>query len=282
MRRFILATSALAALAVAAPVCAQTVSPSPTPASATASAAASQTRPDATDLSAQTVDPWEHTNRGLFHLNKGIDRAIVRPSAVFYQHAITHPVREGVHNVVYNLGEPVTFLNDLVQIRPIKAGKAAVRFVTNSTIGILGIFDVAGAAGLPIEPSGFAETLGRYGAPQGPYIFLPVFGPSSVRDLTGRVVDVVTDPFTYITYKGSAYVNGTRTVAAGLDRRVAADPIIKNVNRTATDPYATLRSGFLQSSNAAVYRGGVDVNALPDFGPEPGANTQPKQIPPKH
>ncbi len=269
MRRLILATSTFAALAFALPALAQTA-PSPVPPPAAA--------PAADDLPAKVVDPWEHTNRQFFHLNKGLDRAFIRPTAVFYQHAITHPVREGVHNVIYNLGEPVTFINDVVQIRPLKAGKAAVRFVTNSTIGILGIFDVAGAAGLPLEPSGFAQTLGRYGAPEGPYIFIPVLGPSSVRDVTGRVVDVITDPFTWIKYDGRVYVQTGRSVLGGLDRRVAADPVLKTVNRTATDPYATVRSGFLQHSGAVVGNGAGDVKALPDFGPE----AAPAQSAPAH
>ncbi len=276
MRRLILATTTLAALILAAPSFAQTAAPDEASSPAKTSVATAGQEP-----SAREVDPWEHANRKLYHFNKGLDRAVIRPSAVFYQHALAHPIREGLHNVVYNFGEPVTFINDVVQIRPLKAGKAALRFVTNSTIGILGIFDVAGAAGLPVEPSGFAQTLGRYGAPEGPYIYLPVFGPSSVRDLTGRVVDVVTDPFYYITYNGSAYVAGGRTVVGGLDRRVAADPVLKNVNRTATDPYATLRSGFLQHSSAAVNRGVVDVNALPDFGQEPGATAPQKPDHPK-
>lgn len=112
-------------------------------------------------------DPWEGANRASFKVNKALDRAIIRPSATFYHHAITHPVREGVHNALYNLGEPVTFINNVLQIRPDKAGKTAVRFVVNSTVGVLGVFDVTGGAGLQREPSGFAETLGRYGAQAG-------------------------------------------------------------------------------------------------------------------
>lgn len=254
------AVAALALAFIASPVLAQTAAPvAPTPSTATATP-----EPDAA-----SVDPWEHTNRQFYRLNKGIDRAVIRPTSVFYHHALAHPVREGVHNVIYNLGEPVTFINDVLQIRPVKAGKTIVRFVTNSTIGILGIFDVAGSAGLPIEPNGFAHTLGRYGVPEGPYIFLPVFGPSSVRDATGRVVDVVSDPLTSIKYGARSGVQAARTAASGLDRRDAADPVLKDVERTATDPYATLRSGFLQHSSSAARRGDVDVNALPDFGPEP-------------
>lgn len=231
--------------------------------------------PAATVADTQGQDPWEGANRGLFHVNKGIDRAVIRPTTVFYHHALPHPVREGAHNVLYNLGEPVTFINNVVQLHPAKAGKTLVRFVVNSTVGIAGIFDITGANGLQREPSGFNDTLARYGAPNGPYIFLPVFGPSSVRDLTGRVVDVVTDPFTWINYSGRAGVQTGRTVIAGLDKRDQADPILKDVNRTATDPYATLRSAFLQHSSQTG-TAETDVKALPDFGPEPGAPTASK------
>jgi phospholipid-binding lipoprotein MlaA len=233
---------------------------------------------------AANPDPWEPANRDLYRLNKGLDRAFLRPSATFYHHALPHPLREGVHNVLYNLGEPVTFLNNLLQARPAKAAATATRFAVNSTVGVLGVFDVTGAGGLEREPSGFAETLGRWGAPQGPYIYLPLFGPSSVRDLTGRVVDVATDPFSWADYQGRASLQTARTVAGGLDKRVEADESLKSVDRTATDPYATLRSAFLQSSSAKV--NGADVKALPDFGPEPPgappAKPQPSPRQPPH
>jgi len=216
-------------------------------------------------------DPWESANRRLFKFNKGLDRAVIRPGAVFYHHAFPHQAREGVHNVLYNLGEPVTFLNNIVQLRPGKAGKTVVRFAVNSTVGLAGIFDVTGANGLPREPSGFADTLARYGAGQGAYIYLPVFGPSSVRDLTGRVIDVVTDPFTWINYSARPGVQAARSVLAGSDQRVAADETLKSIDRTATDPYATLRSAFLQNSQAQSQDNETNVKALPDFGPTPSA-----------
>jgi len=224
--------------------------------------------PAATAPIADNPDPWETANRGLYKLNKGLDRAVIRPGAVFYQHAVIHQIRDGVHNVLYNLGEPVTFINNVLQVRPDRAGRTALRFVVNTTAGLGGIFDVTGGSGLPREPSGFAETLTRYGAPQGPYIFLPVFGPSSLRDLTGRAVDVVSDPFTWINYSGRTAVEAARGVLAGADQRVRLDPVLKDVGRTATDPYATLRSAFLQSSSITGRRE-ADVKALPDFGPEP-------------
>jgi len=223
-------------------------------------------------------DPWEGANRGLFKLNKGLDRAVIRPGAVFYHHALTHPIRDGVHNVLYNLGEPVTFLNNALQVRPDRAGRTALRFLVNSTIGIGGVFDVTGASGMARQPSGFAETLARYGAPQGPYIFLPLFGPSSVRDVTGRAVDVLSDPFTWINYSGRTGVEAARGVLAGVDQRDRLDPALKDVNHTATDPYATLRSAFLQSSSVTG-KTETDVKALPDFGPEPSATSSPPPAP---
>lgn len=217
-------------------------------------------------------DPWEATNRDLYSLNKGLDRALIRPTATFYHHAVPTPAREGVHNVLYNLGEPVTFLNNVLQARPRKASKTAVRFVVNSTVGVLGIFDVTGAAGIRREPSGFSDTLGRYGVGHGPYIFIPVFGPSSARDLTGRIVDVMADPLTLARYHGRAGVQTGRSIGGGLDRRVASDEALKDVDHTATDPYATIRSAFVQSSGSRGKDADAAVRDLPDFGPEPTAS----------
>ncbi len=239
----------------------------PTAALCQAPAQAPATPPPA---DAPNPDPLEPLNRDLFKLNKGLDRALIRPGVVFYHHALAHPIRDGVHNVLYNLGEPVTFFNNVLQVRPARAGKTVFRFVVNSTVGLGGVFDVTGASGLPRRPSGFAETLTHYGAPQGAYIFLPVFGPSSVRDLTGRVVDVVTDPFTWINFSGRSEFQATRGVLGGVDQRDRLDPLLKDAYHTATDPYATVRSVFLQSSSATG-KSETDVKALPDFGPEPGA-----------
>jgi len=243
----------------------------PAATSARASAPAQEGSGQGPALEAGTAnpDPWESTNRGLFKINKGLDRAVIRPTATFYRHAVAHPIREGVGNVLSNLGEPVTFVNRLLQVRPTKAVNSAARFGVNSTIGILGIFDVATGAGLPADPSGFAQTLGRYGTPEGPFVFIPVLGPSSVRDLTGRIVDGFADPINIVPYKGRSVVQPVAAVAGGLEARVALDATLKDVNRTATDPYATERSAFLQNSRLQANDGAEDVKTLPDFGAEP-------------
>jgi phospholipid-binding lipoprotein MlaA len=243
-------------------------------------AAAAPAAAQVSAVAAPNPDPWEGFNREMFGLNKGLDRALIRPTATFYHHAVPTPARAGVHNVLYNLGEPVTFLNNVLQARPRKASHTAVRFVVNSTVGILGLIDVTGDAGMQREPSGFADTLGRYGFGHGAYIFIPVFGPSSVRDLAGRIVDVVTDPMTLVKYDGRAAVQAGRTIGGGLDRRVASDEALKDVDRTATDPYATIRSAFLQSSDARVRDSDANVKALPDFGAEPGAAPKDAVVPP--
>jgi len=245
---------------------------------APAMAQAQKPAPAAPIANAPNPDPWESTNRELFKVNKGLDRAVIRPTTVFYHHAVPTPARQGVHNVVTNLGEPVTFLNEMLQARPRRASKTVVRFAVNSTVGVLGVFDVTSGMGIPRSNSGFADTLNRYGVGQGPYIFIPVLGPSSGRDLTGRVVDLVTDPLTFLKYDGRVAVQTTVTVATGLDQRLALDPQLKDVERTATDPYATERSAFLQVT-AATGDSERDAKALPDFGPEPGAPQTPQTAP---
>lgn len=234
------------------------------------SAPAAPPAPDA----AANPDPWEGMNRGFYRFEDGLDHAALRPAAVFYKHALPHPVRTGVHNMLGNLTEPVTFINNMLQIRPDKAVRTATRFTVNSTVGIGGMVDVTGMNGLRRERSGFADTLARYGTPRGPYLFLPLLGPSSVRDATGRIADAVMSPFTWIKFDGRTTLQISSTLVDGLDQRAEYDPILKQINRTATDPYATVRAAFLQSSSATGDKQ-TDVKALPDFGPEPAAPPSP-------
>jgi phospholipid-binding lipoprotein MlaA len=214
-------------------------------------------------------DPFESTNRTFFLIGGALDIVLIRPAAVFYQHVTPRPAREGVHNVVVNLGEPVNFFNRVLQLRPERAVATFGRFALNSTVGVGGIFDVASGAGLPEQGTDFGQTLGRYGVASGPYLFIPVIGPSDVRDATGKVVDIFLDPLTYLRFRDDAYVYGTRTVLAGLDARVRADPALRAIQRTATDPYAAIRSAYLQNAQFLNEGEKVDVKSLPDFGPEP-------------
>lgn len=216
-------------------------------------------------------DPFEKANRAAFLVGGALDVALVRPVSVFYAHAAPRPAREGLGNVVANLGEPVVIVNRVLQLRPAAAAKSFGRFAVNSTFGLAGVFDVAKGAGLPASPTDFGETLGRYGAPLGPYVFVPVLGPTTLRGAVGRVADIFTDPFTYLRFTGEIGIAVGRPVITGLDDRIAADPQLKEIQKRATDPYAAIRSAFLQ--NAAFERNGgkVDVKDLPDFTPPPGS-----------
>ena len=132
-------------------------------------------------------DPWEHVNRGFYSFNQGLDRAIIRPAAMAYSHIVPSPLRTGIRNVLSNVGEPPVIINDILQARFKRAGKETGRFLLNSTAGIGGLFDVASRAGLDHEGNNFTITLGVYGVKPGPYLYLPVVGPTTVRGVVGSV-----------------------------------------------------------------------------------------------
>lgn len=217
-------------------------------------------------------DPWEGVNRRLYRFNHTLDRVVLRPGVVFYHHATPTPIRRGLHNVLVNMTHPVIIINDALQLKPRRFATSLGRFVVNSTVGVGGVFDVATHAGLAYHNDDFGLTLARYGVASGPYVFVPVLGPSTVRDLVGRGVDAYADPLNSVRYDGREVLAPTRAVLGGIDARDQVDPLLKDIDRSATDPYATIRSAYLQN-RAAEARGAAtsaaNVKALPDFGPEP-------------
>src|SRR5579875_1561710 len=219
-------------------------------------------------------DPYERLNRKSYALFRFLDRTAIRPGAVFYGHAVPRVVRNGLHNAIQNAGEPVIFFNDVVQLHPKAAAQTLGRFAINSTVGVAGLGDPATRSGVPYHQNGFGTTMGRYGVPPGPFLFIPVLGPSDVRDAVGSGVDALSDPLTWINFTGRWALNISKTVVGGVDTRWRADPQLKQVDAMATDPYASLRSLYLQNRQAEVTGGQVNVNDLPDFGPEPSAPNQ--------
>ena len=158
------------------------------------------TRPPASDPEAlaeyrQNNDPLEPTNRVFYAVNNGLDTVILRPLAVAYRYAVPQVVRNPIHNVLTNISSPVTFVNDVTQAKPRRAGDTFMRFVINSTVGVAGLFDVASGWGYPAHETDFGVTLALWGVPEGPFLFLPVLGPSNPRDALGFGVDTVIDPF---------------------------------------------------------------------------------------
>ena len=223
-------------------------------------------------------DPWEHFNRRNYVINAWLDRKIIRPVA-FLSHGLTPGfIGKGIHNITTNLKEPVVILNDFLQIRPLAALKAVFRLAVNSTIGIVGAIDVAAKLRVPHHPNGFGDTLGRYGVGPGPYIFLPVLGPSDLRDLFGTTVDTASNPMTWVRYDANVDLTVGATVIGGLNTRAEADPDLKALLSDAADPYATLRSTWLQ-----MRQGEVDdkhaLPALPDLGDPAAPADQPPPPP---
>jgi phospholipid-binding lipoprotein MlaA len=185
-------------------------------------------------------------------------------------------IRTGVRNVLGNLRTPVILLNDLLQGEGYRAGETVGRFVLNTTLGVLGIFDVATDLGLPGHGEDFGQTLAHWGATEGPYLFIPVLGPSNPRDLTGAGVDAVSNPFTWITgntYFGAA--TNSRLVLQALDTREGLLEPLDALRAGSLDPYASLRSAYRQRRAAELTnRPGVDSpqDRGTGFGVGPGPN----------
>lgn len=201
-------------------------------------------------------DPLEGFNRRMFRGQQSFDRRFFRPVALGYKHALPRPARSGIRNFFSNLGEPIVFLNYLLQLKPGKAAETFGRFVLNSTLGVGGLFDIAKSPdiNLPHRPNGLGNTLARYGVKSGPYLFLPFVGPTTLRDLAGGQADglvlplAVGSPFDRLEYQIP------RGVLTGLDRRAEADDDLQALFDGAVDPYATLRSVYLQNRQGEIDR----------------------------
>jgi len=212
-------------------------------------------------------DPLEKFNRRMYKIHWGIDRAVLRPAAMGYAHVVPRPVRSGVRHFFSNLHEPIIFANFVLQLKPKSAARTVVRFLINSTIGIGGLIDVAKskAVELPHQPNSLGDTLGFYGVKSGPYLFLPLVGPTDLRDLFGEQVDglllpnVVGAPFSEIEYQIP------KAVVTGLDQRAEADGELHALLDDALDPYATLRSVYLQdrAGEIAALKGKAEDVSMP-------------------
>jgi len=205
--------------------------------------------PDAVADFRQTNDPLEPTNRVFYKINDGLDTYVMKPVAQAYRDVLPAPVRTGIHNVLDNLGGPVRLTNDSLQGKPRRAGDTAMRFLINTTAGLVGIFDVAKKVGYPAHDTDFALTLANWDVPEGPFLFLPILGPSNPRDAAGYGADIAIDPFTWIGRGTTPQKIGswTRTAFNVLDERSGLLDVIDNVKKTALDPYATFRSLYRQN-----------------------------------
>ena len=197
-------------------------------------------------------DPLEPFNRAVFEVNRTLDGLFIEPAAILYRLLVPDPVRRGIGNALLNLASPVTLANDLLQGDVKKAGTTLGRFALNSTVGILGFVDVASRVGLPYHFEDFGQTLGTYGVGAGPYLMLPLIGPSNPRDLTGRVVDFAFAPLTYF-----APVEARLGVTGGevVDLREETLDEVDELERTSLDFYVAVRNSYWQFREAAIRNG---------------------------
>ncbi len=218
---------------------------------------------------AQPRDPWVKLNRGIFSFDIALERHLLAPVSHGYVHVVPHVVRYHVTNALFNLGEPLTAVNDLLQLRIKSMGKTVFRFVVNTTFGLAGLFDVAKSEGVPIHISDFGQTLGRYGVKPGPYVMIPLLGPSDLRDGFGRIVDNFADPVEFFIGGITSPEGISLFLLEGIDWRSRSDDTMKAIYG-ATDPYAFTRSAYTQFRAASVAEATGKQAALPDFDAAPG------------
>jgi len=220
-------------------------------------------------------DPVQAVNVVSYQAVQAVDKAVIGPIAHGYQKGVPHQVRRGLHNLLNNLDEPIVFVNFLLQLKPGKAAETLGRFTINSTLGVAGLLDVAKKKPfhLPRRSNGLADTLGYYGIGPGPYLFLPLIGSTTIRDMFGRVVDLSLVP----TAVGKPFNDPTFALSKGalssLDERAQFDADLKKL-RTAPDPYSAQRAYYLQRRQAEidVLRGkrdnaDIDVDAIVSAAP---------------
>lgn len=208
--------------------------------------AAGQRRPD------DTQDPWEPFNRRMFAFNQVVDRLVIKPVAKGYLVVFPPPARDALRHVLDNLNEPLILANCVLQGRLADARTTGARLIVNTTAGIGGIRDVATGIRLPKQVGDFGQTLWRWTFKPGPYLVLPVFGPSSPRDGIGQGVDSYLDPVRYMIRNDGAAdaLSISRIAADGIDTRARNIDNLDVIRKQAIDYYASFRSLYLQDRNA--------------------------------
>ncbi len=230
-------------------------------------------------------DPAEPTMRKIFELNRTLDHAILKPLAGAYKNAVPDLIREGIYNFLNNLRSPIIFINDILQGQPRRAMQTLARFMVNTTVGFLGFNDQAAALGMPYHDEDFGQTLATWGAGEGPYLVLPILGPSNPRDTIGMAVDFFMDPINTVMSNldgdwGIFAFKGGRAV--GFRARYWDE--IGDLEKTSLDYYATVRSLYRQRRNDEIRNGkppemvpGPSIGTKQDI-PSPGVADEVSQL----
>lgn len=198
-------------------------------------------------------DPMQSVNQASYDAVQAVDDAVIAPVARVYEKGVPRPIRMGLRNFLRNLTEPIVALNFLLQLKPGKAAETVGRFAINTTIGVGGVIDVARSKpfNLPYRRNGFAYTMGYYGIGTGPYLFLPLVGPTTLRDVIGLTLDRFLLPVAVGgPLRNPGYVYGSFVIRS-LDERAANDELFKRI-REESNPYASYRELYLKSRQAEI------------------------------
>lgn len=205
--------------------------------------------PAAMQARQEANDPFEPVNRYLFDVNLAADDLVINPIATMYREGVPEPYRNGIRNFLDNLQMPVTILNSALQGDWENTVDASVSFFINTTAGLGGIFDIPGNFDHEPRREDFGQTLAVWGVDEGPYVMLPLLGPSNTRDTAGLAVDILTDPLTYLLSPVLSYARGG---SQGVQERSDLGEEYDTMRRTSIDFYAAVRSLYRQNRHAQV------------------------------
>jgi phospholipid-binding lipoprotein MlaA len=205
----------------------------------------------------RTNDPLEPMNRRILDFNLFVDRILIKPVAIGYRTVLPSYARDRMRNFLDNLNEPVIFINDSLQGEFKRADTTFARFIFNTTFGVGGLWDLASSQiGLEKQSGDFGQTLYVWGVPDGPYLVLPILGPSNPRDAAGIVVDAYMDPWGYVAAQnGNRFTGVYRWLAQGIDERARNIESFDEIQKNAIDLYAQLRSLWRQHRAAELRHG---------------------------
>ncbi len=211
------------------------------------------------------ADPWEGFNRKVFTFNEAVDNAVLRPVAESYRDNVPKPIRTGVANVLGNVGDLLSAANHFLQGKAGSGLEMGMRFLTNTLFGLGGLLDPASEMGLRRQSEDFGQTLGKWGVAPGPYLVLPLLGPSSVRDGIGRIPDMAALSNLLVDSKASLAV----TVVGVVDARAALLGVTGLADQVSLDKYSFFRQAYLSRRQDAVYDGEAPPEAFEDIGDDP-------------
>jgi phospholipid-binding lipoprotein MlaA len=201
------------------------------------------------DEEATVYDPWEKMNRGIFAFNEFADRYFIEYLAIGYDALLPDAVERGIDNVFENGRLPVKLANNLLQLKFMGATEEIIRFALNTSVGIGGLFDAAADAGLPSTEEDFGQTLGYWGVPPGPFLMLPVLGPSNIRDGVGLGVDSTSLAYSFFL---PFWVNATLTLGNLITVRSLAIEVIRENRASAFDLYVFTRNAYMSNRSSRV------------------------------